>query len=346
MLDFSVVGRKLFLIMALASLALTSQPAYAQAYKIGLVSSQTGPGSFIGDPFAKAAKLAVDQANAAGGIDGKTIRLIAYDSEASADKTLTFVKKLIYDDKVSVILGPDFSGTVRASLPLIEEARIPALYDTPIIEPQPNSFHFTPWPSEEAGYRVALKSLRGRGVKTLGVIATTDLSGESGLGWIEKLRAEYGIAIVASERMDMADKDVTAQLTKLKVARPDAVFSVGSGAIVAVVAKAYVRLGFTKPLMISTGAVSGAFPQLLKGIEPDTLIFATYDILVAGALPDSDPSKKPIAEFLKAYKEKYGQDGDQYGGAGWDLAHIAIDAMRKVGSDPVKIRDEIQRVQN
>ena len=338
--------RQVFLIAAMISLSLLARGANAQDYKIGLVSSISGPGSFIGDSFAKGAKLAVDQANSAGGIDGKEIQLIVYDSEASADKTLVFVKKLINDDKVSVILGPDFSGTVRASLPLIEEARITSLYNTPIIEPQPNSFHFTPWPSEEAGYRVALKSLQGRGVKTLGVIATTDLSGESGFTWIQKLHAEYGIDIIASERMDMADKDVTAQLTKLKVARPDAVYSIGSGAIVAVVAKGFVRLGLTQPLMLSTGAVSSSFPELLKGIEPDTLIFATYDLLVVGMLPDSDVSKKPIEDFLAAYKETYGKDGDQYGGSGWDLAHIAIDAMRKVGADPVRIRDEIQTVKN
>lgn len=337
--------KKAFLVAAAGTL-LMAQGTSAQEYKIGLVSSLTGPGSFIGDPFAKAAKLAVDKANAAGGINGKKIELIVYDSEASADKTLVFVKKLINDDKVAVILGPDFSGTVRASLPTIEDAKIVSLYNTPIIEPKPNSFHFTPWPSEETGYRVALKSLQGRGVKNMAVIATTDLSGQSGYRWVEKLHKEYGIKLVATERMEMADKDVTAQLTKIKASRPDAVFSIGSGAIVAVVAKGYTRLGFTQPLMLSTGAISATFPELLKGITPDTLIFATYNLLVVDTLPDSHPSKKPIKDFLKIYKENFGKEGDQYGGSGWDMAQIAIAAMRKVGTDRVKIRDEIQKVRN
>ncbi|MCW5770044.1 MAG: ABC transporter substrate-binding protein [Rhodospirillaceae bacterium] len=331
---------------ALLAMPMALHGAAAQEYKIGLVSSQTGPGAFIGDPFLKGAKMAVDRANAAGGINGKKIQLIAYDSEASADKTLVFVKKLINDDKVAVMLGPDFSGTVRASLPTIEEAKIVSLYDTPIIEPKPGSFHFTPWPSEETGYRVALKSLQARGVKKMAIIATTDYSGQSGFNWVKKLHAEYGIEVVATERMEMADKDVTAQLTKIKAARPDAVFEIGSGAIVAVVCKAYVRLGFTQPLMLSTGAVSGTFPSLLKGITPDTLIFATYNLLVVDTLPASNPSKKPIQDYLKLYKATYGKEGDQYGGSGWDLALIAIDAMRKVGTDRVKIRDYIQTVRN
>src|SRR5690606_6380389 len=123
------------------------------------------------------AKMAVDRANEAGGIDGKKIELIVYDSEASADKALVFVKRLISDDKVSVILGPDISSTVRATLPTIEEAGVPALYNTPVIEPKANSFHFTPWPSEEVSYRVPLASMQKRGIKKLAVIATTDTTG-------------------------------------------------------------------------------------------------------------------------------------------------------------------------
>jgi branched-chain amino acid transport system substrate-binding protein len=334
------------LVGALLAVPVATQNATAQDYKIGLVSSLTGAGSFIGDPFLKGAKMVVDKANAAGGINGRKVELIVYDSEASADKTLVFVKKLINDDKVAVILGPDFSGTVRASLPTIEEAQIVSLYNTPIVEPKPNSFYFTPWPSEQTGYRVALKSLQARGVKNLGVIATTDLSGQSGLDWVQKLHDEYGMQLTLVERMEMADKDVTAQLTKVKAARPDAVFSIGSGAIVAVVCKAYTRLGFTQPLMLSTGAISATFPELLKGITPDTLIFATYNLLVVDTLPDSNVSKKPILDFLKLYKDTYGKDGDQYGGSGWDLGNIAITAMRKVGTDRVAIRNEIQTVRD
>jgi branched-chain amino acid transport system substrate-binding protein len=334
------------LVGALLAVPVAPQGAPAEDYKIGLVSSLTGAGSFIGDPFLKGAKMAIDKANAAGGINGKKIDLTIYDSEASADKTLVFVKRLINDDKVAVILGPDFSGTVRASLPTIEEAQIVSLYDTPIVEPKPNSFYFTPWPSEQTGYRVALKSLQARGVKNLGVIATTDLSGQSGLEWVQRLHDEYGMQLTVVERMEMADKDVTAQLTKVKAARPDAVFEIGSGAIVAVVCKAYTRLGFTQPLMLSTGAVSATFPELLKGITPDTLIFATYNLLVVDTLPDSNVSKKPILDFLKLYKDTYGKDGDQYGGNGWDLANIAINAMRKVGADRVAIRDNIQTVRD
>ncbi len=323
--------------------------AQAQApdsYKIGLIASITGPGSFLGDPFANAAKLAVERANAAGGIAGKKIELVVYDTEASADKTLVFAKKLISEDKVSVILGPDFSGTVRAILPTTDAAGIPVLYNTPVIEPKAGSFHFTPWPSEGTSYRVALTSLKGRNVKKLAILATTDLSGESGMKQVQRLAGEYGMTVGAVERMELQDKDVTAQLTNIKGAAPDAVFFAGSGAAVAVVAKGYTRLGLKQPLTISTGAVSANFPALLKGIAPDTLIFPTYKMLLVDSLPANDPNREPIQTFLKLFQDKYGKKTDFYGGAGWDLANIAIAAMKKVGNNPGKIRDAVQQIKD
>jgi len=216
----TILSSKIAAVLAAAATAVVAVPTAeaqtADSYKIGLGASITGPGSFLGDPFSKSAQLAVDRANAAGGINGKKIELVIYDTEASADKSLVFVKRLISDDKVSVILGPDFSGTVRAVLPTTEAAGVPVLYNTPVIEPKAGSFHFTPWPSEEASYRVALTSLKARGVKKVGILATTDLSGESGMKQVQRLAGEYGITVGTVERMEMQDKDATSQLTNIK----------------------------------------------------------------------------------------------------------------------------------
>jgi branched-chain amino acid transport system substrate-binding protein len=329
-----------------AAAASASAEAAGEPLKIGLVAAITGPGGFIGDPFDKAAKLAVDRANAAGGVNGRKIELIRYDSEGSPDKALVFIKRLISEDKVSVILGPDFSSNVRAVLPTTENAGVAVLYNTPVIEPKPHSFHFTPWPSEETSYRVAYAALKAKGVKKLAAIATTDTTGESGLNWLNKLAGEYGLTIAATEHFDPQDKDVTAQLTKIKGANPDAVFFMGSGATVAVVCKAYTHLGMHQPLAISTGAVSGTFPQLLAGITPDTLIFPTYKMLVVDGLPQSDPNRKPILDFAQLYQEATGKRADFFAGAGWDLAQIAIMAMKTAGPDRTKIRDALEQVKN
>ena len=86
--------------------------------------------------------------------------------------------------------------------------------------------------------------------------------------------------------------------------------------------------------------------ELLKGITPDTLIFPTYKMIVVDTLPASDPVKSKIAEFMKLYEEKQGKKADFFAGAGWDLANIAMEAMKRVGDDPKKIRDAIQQIRN
>lgn len=338
--------RSAALLVAFA-LALAATPAAAQdQFKIGLVSSQTGPVAFLGDPLAKGAKLAIDRANAAGGVNGGKIEFVSYDDEASADKALIFVKKLIGDDKVPVIIGPNLSSLVRAVLPTTEAAKVVLLYDTPVIEPQPQSYNFTPWPSEEASYRVALAWMQKKGIKSLGILATTDTTGESGVARLQALSPSYGIAVSRLERMDTQDKDVTAQMTNIRQSKPEAIFYIGSGAAVAVVCKAYTRLALSQPLALSTGAVSAAFPELLKGITPDQLVFPTYKMAVADALPANDPDLPAIREFNKLYQATYNRNGDFFGGAGWDLANIAIDAMKHVGGDPTKIRDFIQQIRS
>jgi branched-chain amino acid transport system substrate-binding protein len=345
-----LIVRMLSAILMLLMILSPASPSRAQGsrepIKIGLVAAISGPGGFIGDPFNKAAKLAIDRANRAGGINGRRIELISYDSQGSPDQSLVFTKKLISDDKVSVILGPDFSSNVKAVLPTIDAAKVPLLYNTPVIDPAPHSYEFTPWPTEETSYRVAFTALKSLGVKKLAALATTDVTGESGMKWLKQLAPANGITLVAEEHFDPKDTDVTPQLTTLKGSGADAIFAIESGAVVAVVCKGYTQLGLKAPLAISTGAVSATFPDLLRGITPETLIFPTYKMLLVDSLPANDPNRTPIREFAKLYLDATGKQADFFAGAGWDLANIAIAAMKRAGSDPTAIRDAIEQVKN
>jgi branched-chain amino acid transport system substrate-binding protein len=344
-----VMSRRV-MVSALLSTLVHATTAHAQVpgqpIRIGVIASQTGPVSFIGDPIMKSVQLATDQVNQAGGIKGRQIQLIAYDDESSPDKALSFAKRLVTSDQVSLIIGPNLSSTVRAALPTIEAAGIPVIYNTPITEPPPKSLQFSVYPSEETSYRVALQALKERGVKTLGVLATTDTTGDSGFNWITKLAGSYGISVVASQRMDLQDKDVTPQLSAIKTANPDAVFSALSGAVVAVVCKGYVRLGIKKPLVFSTGAVTVNWPDLLKGITPDTLIFPTYKVLLGPeALPADDVNRKPLADYFVAYQQRYGKRPDMAGGGGYDTANLAFLALQRAGSsEPAAVRTALEQI--
>ena len=109
-----------------AALALIAGPAVAQEpIKIGAFLSVTGGASFLGDPEQKTLELYVDKINAAGGVLGRKLQLVSYDSAGDAEKARTFVKRLIDQDKVDVIVGGSTTGETMAVIPLVEAAQIP-----------------------------------------------------------------------------------------------------------------------------------------------------------------------------------------------------------------------------
>ena len=100
-------------------------PALADSYKVGAVFSVTGRTSFLGDPEKKTAVMVAEEINKAGGINGKELELIVYDTEGDATKTNLAVKKLINQDKVCAVIGPSLSGTSMAVVPLAEQFKTP-----------------------------------------------------------------------------------------------------------------------------------------------------------------------------------------------------------------------------
>src|SRR5262249_39654282 len=153
----------------------------------------TGYGSFIGDPEVKAARLYVKLLNQAGGIRGRQVDLVVYDSEGSPEKSVIAVKRLITQDKVAAIVGPDFSSTVRAVIPIIDEAKIVTYALTPVIKPAAGSYMFAAYPIQEYAYERELVWFKDRGLKTLGVLASTDTTGQEGVVFLRALAQRYGI---------------------------------------------------------------------------------------------------------------------------------------------------------
>src|SRR5476651_2091245 len=94
-----------------ATFALFAVPAIAQEpIKIGAFLSVTGGAAFLGDPEQKTLELYVERVNAAGGVLGRKLQLVTYDSAGDAEKARTFAKRLIEQDKVDVIIGGSTTG--------------------------------------------------------------------------------------------------------------------------------------------------------------------------------------------------------------------------------------------
>ncbi|MCK4867977.1 MAG: ABC transporter substrate-binding protein, partial [Alphaproteobacteria bacterium] len=109
-------------VSALAIIMAAGGASAAETIKIGSFLAVTGGASFLGDPEKKTLEMYVARINANGGVGGRQIELILYDSGGDAKKAAGFVKRLINDDKVDLILGGSTTGETMAVIPLVEKA--------------------------------------------------------------------------------------------------------------------------------------------------------------------------------------------------------------------------------
>ena len=113
------------IILAAALLAITSLAGAVEPIRIGSFLSVTGPASFLGDPELRTLQMVVKDINAKGGVKGRPLELIHYDTGGNAREALSFVKRLIQNDKVDLIIGGTTSGDSLAVIPEVEKAGIP-----------------------------------------------------------------------------------------------------------------------------------------------------------------------------------------------------------------------------
>lgn len=320
--------------------------AAAEPYKIGGVFSVTGVGAFLGEPEKKTAEMIADEVNKQGGINGHPLELIVYDDESDATKSNLAVKKLIKKDNVPVIIGPSRTGESLAVVSVAEEAKIPLISlaaSYKIVSPV-ESRH---WIFKVAGSdsHVAGKMfdyMKAKGIQKIGIMTDSTGFGASGREELIALAPKYGITIVADERFGPQDSDLSAQLTKIRSAQPQAVvnWSIGPTQVIAI--KNWRDLGMDSiPLFQSHGFGSKKNLEL-AGKAAEGVLLPLARVNVGPLLADSQPQKKVIMEYTKDFEARYKEPISSFGGHAADAMHLSIAALKAVGPDPAKIRDFIE----
>ena len=329
-----------------AIIAAFSAPAQAQeTIKIGAFLSVTGPAAFLGDPEQKTLELYVEKLNAAGGVLGRKLQLVAYDDGGDAEKARTFTKRLIEQDKVDLIVGGSTTGTTMAAAPVVEAAQIPFISlagAVVIIEPVKKWIFKTPHTDRMACEKV----FADMNVRTLSRVALISGTG----GFDKSMRAEclkvapnYKIQVVADETYGAGDTDMTVQLTKIKnTTGVQAVLNPGFGQGPTIVTKNFKQLAVNLPLYQSHGVASKEFIKL-SGDASEGVRLPAAALLIAEQLPDTDPQKKVVVSYKQAFEAKYQQDVSSFGGHAYDGLMLAVEAIRRAGStDKAKVRDAIE----
>jgi branched-chain amino acid transport system substrate-binding protein len=308
---------------------------------LGILVSETGPASWLGDPEIKGAKLAIEEVNAQGGINGRPLSLVIYNDESSPEKAVIGARKLIEQDKVAAIIGTSLVATSKAIAPLVKDAGPVAVSLSGGYVPE-NSFMFAGSVQTTHMQDTIMDWMKAKGLKKVALLASSDSTGQVAAEAIKKVAPENGIALVALERMNANDVDVTPQLSRIRVAAPDVVIAWLTGKPAGVVVKNYAQLGLTYPLFLSHGNISYSFINSIKAFQPDVLLMPSSKDVVWGDLPATDPQRARNEAFHKKYHERYKQYADFGPPVAYDAVMLVAEAMKKGGLQPAKMRDALE----
>ncbi len=331
-----------------ATLTLFAGPAVAQEpIKIGSFLSVTGGAAFLGDPEQKTLELYVERLNAAGGVLGRKLQLVAYDSAGDAEKARTFVKRLIEQDKVDLIVGGSTTGETMAVVPLVEAAEIPFISlagAVVIIEPVKKWVFKTPHTDRMACEKVFV-DMQSRKLAKVALISGAGGFDKSMRAECLKVAAKHGIEVVADETYGAGDTDMTAQLTKIKnTPGVQVVLNPGFGQGPAIVTKNYRQIGIAVPLYQSHGVASKEFIKL-AGAAAEGVRLPAAALLVAEDLPASDPQRSVVVSYKKEYESRFKSDVSTFGGHAYDGLMLAVEAIKKAGgTDKAKVRDALEGI--
>ncbi len=316
--------------------------------KIGAVLPLTGWGAADGGYVLDGAKIAIDQINAKGGIDGRKLELICEDGKNDPAETLNAAQKLINRDKVSVMFGAWLSSATMAMIPAIERAGVPLVVETSgydgITHPvNPLVFRTSILFSQEAAsVEPCIKDL---GFTNVAFLAQDNDWGRGTVEEFSKTIKKLGGKVASAEFFDAGSADFYPLLTKIKNSDADSII-VGTGVpqLSKMLQQIY-ELGLEQKVM-TTGGSSWTYSIIrLAGAEASE---GSYHLSFFPAFaPESVPNPEAAKSYVADWKERgLTWDGVQEGSRGYDVVYTIAEGIKNAGgsSDRSKIRDGLEKV--
>ena len=298
-----------------------------EPFRIGVMESLTGPGETYGTVANQAKQMAVDEINAAGGVNGHMLELVVEDSKCNAQDAITAYNKLTDVDGVKIILGTSCSGAMLGVAPLAEKEGVvmfSGLATNPDIAEAGDYIFRTAMSDLQLGIDTG-NLLWADGVRKL---ATLNEATDYAEGVRRESVAQFekrGGEVVAEERYPSDVTDFRSQLTKLFGANPDALHVAAQAEFAGgTIVKQARELGFDGPIY-SDVVVAGATALEIAGDAATGVI---------AVIADLDPVNNKAQEVLKNFKAKYDYVTLRwYIGSAYDDVYITAECLKKTGDD-------------
>jgi branched-chain amino acid transport system substrate-binding protein len=307
----------------------------AEPVLIGSVMDLSGPVATLGQYAKRGADIALKEINDSGGINGRPLEFVSFNSESKPDLATSLGIRVISQPEIVGMIGGNFGSTQYALSALAEKQKIPLSTPTGLVTEEQRSWKYTFFTLVESSdtAKAMLNYAKTKGYKKLAIMRLEREYGELGAKFLRKFAADYGVEVVAEERGADADRDFTAQLSKIRDANADFIvvwFANPGGSLLLKNAK---QIGITVP-MIAPPSMDSVATVKLAGDAAEGLILAAQ---IAGGepLPRQGPFAKGYAAAFPATPE-----ANSFEAAGYDAVKIVALALKRI--EPPYTREKLR----
>jgi branched-chain amino acid transport system substrate-binding protein len=308
---------------------------------VGEFGSMTGPQATFGQSTHNGIMMAADEVNAAGGINGRKIKVLSEDDQSKQEEAANAVTKLISQNSVSAIIGEVASSASIAAAPICQSNKVPMITPSSTNDEVTRKgdyiFRICFTDSYQGEYQaVFADQWASTNNKPKNVAILTDVKSDYSQGLAKVFTAKFGTLggkIAGTQSYANGDSDFRSQLTAIKSMNPSILFVPGYYTDIGQIAIQARDLGITAPLLGGDGWES---PKLIEiGGKALEGCFYTNHYFYA------DPSPV-VTSFVQKYKQRYGQTPDALAALGYDAMKTLADAMKRAAKiDGPSLRDAI-----
>ena len=299
-----------------------------EPYEIDAVLSLTGSAAFLGQEEKQAFEAVERVQNARGGIHGRKIRFTILDDQSNPQNAVQLTNQII-GKHVPVILGSSLVAQCNAMAALVKENGPVQYCVSPGIHPEHGGYTFSSSVSTRDQAIAMVRYFHKRGWNKVGLLTSTDATGqdaERNFLYAVTQPEVRGVEIVAREHFNPTDVSVSAQLERIKSAKPDAMVGWTTGTPFGTVLRGITETGIDIPVGAGNGNIIYAQMKQYTQFLPKTLLFAGVQYF-RDPKEINGPLKAAIETFIRAIaptKPDLGQ------GLGYDPAMIVVDTLRKL----------------
>ena len=315
--------------------------------KIGGNFELTGGIANFGKQTVNGIQMAFKEINAAGGVNGKQLKLILADNKSEPAEATNAVTKLITQDKVVAVLGPVASSNVLATLQVAQDNKIPVLTATGTNEKitvdggkvRPFAFRgcfIDPFQGK------VMANFATNTVKAKTAVIYVDQSSDYSKGLkqsFEETFVKNGGKVLSTEAFLQKDQDFKATLTKIKGLNPEVIFIPAYYEEVGKIVKQARELGINIPLLGTDGWDDPKVVEIAGAKALDNTYFSNHY-----SSQDTDPA---VVKFVAAYKKEYNQEPSALAALGYDSGLMIADAIKRAGGlEGAKIAEALAKTKD